>query len=165
MDMPEDLQQGLLWPYIRDPRAYKCYYDPLPDYNDPYAVPQRPGNSRMLTSYCMNGAACVFGKGDYFTAPDGLGRWNTFALSEYKEDDIFFWETWWEQHLRGSWWDGANNVWEGITYRHDFGGVVGTVYGGAEWMDTNTYFKLAAESIRNRLWNVPHSPNGRSLPP
>ena len=158
MDRLTDLTNGVLWAYMGGSyRAYRCPSDPQPNDTDP--LPSRPNNSRMITSYCSNGSWCRYGAKGYDASRKS---WNTYKVGDFAAEDVLFWEAW-EAKDGGWWWDGSNNPWEGMTYRHNDRGIVGCADGHVERMPTATYYALAgtaAPAVRNRLWNTPYSPSG-----
>lgn len=160
MDRLEHLRTGDLWPYIREYGVYRCPADEQPDEDDPNAIPNRPNNSRMITSFCLNGSVIAFGAKPF----DGTtGNWSAFSLSSFRSDDILYWETD-ETKAGGWWWDGSNFPYEGMTYRHLRKGSMGSADGHVEAVQGDDYYKMAPTSARRtRLWNVPGSINGRSL--
>ena len=147
MDQPGDLQGGQLWEFIKAPEVYRCPADmTVLD-----QIPNRPNNSRAITSYCMNGSVCGYGA----RAFDGT-YWNTYKQTDFEPTDIIMWEAD-ESKAGGWWWDGANYPWEGITGRHVDRGMVVTATGSAEWLLLEDYYRMGASNAPrpNRLWNVP----------
>ena len=157
MDLPQHLEGGQLWPYLKDYRIYRCPADET----DPATVPERPNNSRAITSYCANGSICSYGRRAY---DGGTGYWDTWRYTDFLDPsrDIIMWEPD-ETKAGGWWWDGSNYPWEGITHRHIDRGMAVCVDGHAEWLTLDDYYRLGAGNAPgpNRLWNVPGSPNGR----
>jgi len=138
MDEAEHIETGDLWPYVRDHSIYRC----PADRTDPKAVPNKPHNSRAVTSYVANGSLCYYGKRDRTETTNGLrttylrdvvrytevledgevhGYWNTFKISRFRPLDILYWEpdeTKGGPGSAGWWWDACNFPWEGVTRRH-----------------------------------------------
>jgi type II secretory pathway pseudopilin PulG len=137
---------GLIFPYMsKTSRGYKCPNDYPPYWKGGY-----------LSSYCMNGSVCNYGRG------------YTYAVIQFKNDDIMYWEV--EQDFGeggigdGGWWDGSNFPNEGMSNdRHFKGGAAVSVDTSVEWM---TYADYEAEKQKQpgRLWNTPDSANGTTAP-
>lgn len=157
MDQLHHLEGGLLWKYLRDHQIFRCPADAT----DPAKVPERPNNSRAITSYCMNGSVCGYGGRHY---DGGTGYWDTYRQTDFMDasNDIIMWEPD-ESKQGGWWWDGSNYPWEGISHRHVDRGMTVCADGHAEWLTLKEYYRLGANDAPgpNRLWNVPGSPNGR----
>jgi len=165
MDKLEDLRSGLLWPYMGTYEAYRC----PDDYReDPATVPHRPNNSRMITSYCMNGSVCAYGRRDRLFATSGKCSlhgepwefWDTFKWTEFEANDIIMWEADETTSQAGWWHDGANYPWEGITQRHIYKGNTVCADGHAEWLSLEDYYSMDIPG-KTRLWNTPGTVNGR----
>ena len=155
MDSLEGLESGLLWPYINEYSIYRCPDDDT----DPETVPNRPNNSRVITSYCMNGSVCAYGARAYDSS---TGYWDSYKWIDFDPMDVVLWET--DETRSGGWWhDAANFPWEGITGRHLDRGNTVCADGHAEWMLVDDYYKLGANSAPgpNRLWNTPGTWDGR----
>ncbi|MBI1371474.1 MAG: prepilin-type N-terminal cleavage/methylation domain-containing protein [Phycisphaera sp.] len=139
MDTVKDLESGDLWPYLRDASAYRC----PADRTKLETVPNRPNNSRAVTSYVANGSLCYYGKYDQHTTNNGCdttylrgtpryeevkdsdgnihGYFRTFKISRFKALDVLYWEpdeTKGGPGSAGWWWDACNFPWEGVTRRH-----------------------------------------------
>jgi len=151
-DNIQHLKNGLLWPYLQDHRVYRCPSDRL----DPDTVPNRPNNTRMITSYISNGSLCAYGK-----RPKVGSSFLTYRSGDFKSTDVLFWEP--DEHRTGGWWnDGSNFPWEGIAARHFDRATAVCVDGHVEWFQVPEWNDLANTAPRpNRLWNVPGSANGR----
>jgi len=166
MDQLEHLRSGLMWPYLRGVDSYRC----PDDYDeDPDMVPHRPNNSRMITSYCMNGSVCGYGHRAQVAATDGStcdlhGQpwvfWDTYKWTEYEANDVIMWEADETTSQKGWWHDGSNFPWEGITQRHIDRGNTVCADGHAEWMLLTDYYAMDCAG-KTRLWNTPGKANGR----
>ncbi len=163
MDRREHLETGQLWDYISSYAVYRCPKDIQPDEDDPNAVPGRPNNSRMITSYCENGSVCGYGGRELYTAADGDRYWKTYRLDQFKPRDILFWECD-ETKSGGWWWDGSNFPWEGITHRHKGKASISCTDGSEVWMTRDEYYDIVAKRP-SRLWNVPNSWNNDGRTP
>ena len=152
------LQGSQLWKYLGSTRVFRCPADPQPKEDDP-SFWMWPGNTRMVTSYNMNGSVCGYGGKGFVSATKS---WNTYRVGEYKPSDIVYWEGDETTDQYGYWWDGGNFPWEGMSARHFSAGTVASVDGRVERMDTNTYYQMGTKSASgpNRLWNRPTSSNG-----
>jgi type II secretory pathway pseudopilin PulG len=159
MDKVVHLETGTLWPYLRSYAIYRCPGDKQPneDASNPDQVFNRPNNSRMITSYNMNGSLCWYGKQPFDFAKH---EFFTHTIGEFKPSDIIFWEGDEATDVKGWWWDSANFPHEGISSRHDGYGTVASIDGHVEKMSTNAYYAINADSKKNRLWNAPQSANG-----
>ena len=160
MDRQVHLQTSQLYPYLNNYEVYRCPADFWPDEDpsNPDNVPNRPNNSRMITSYCMNGSVIGYGRRAYNSR---TGLWHSYYLGEFRASDILYWEPD-ETKSGGWWWDGANFPWEGITPRHLGWGSAGSVDGSVEKLTYEYYYQLAPRRpVLTRLWNVPGSANGR----
>lgn len=161
MDRPEHVERGELWPYLGVRQTYRCPADPQPAPDD-RTIPGRPRNSRMITSYCMNGSVAAYGQNPSRRG----GRFTTFPLEDFNADDIMFWEND-ETKTGGYWWDAANYPWEGISARHSGRASVANIDGSAHAMHLDEFYPMADQDPqarrppgRNRLYNVPGKPNG-----
>ncbi len=158
MDRLQDLEAGQLWRYLGNHRVYRCPADPQPDFGDPDAVTNRPYNTRMITSYCMNGSVCRYGGAPFLT---DRRQWRTHLVSEFKVDDVIFWEPWEGTASIGWWWDGSNFPHEGVTWRHFSRATIACADGHVERITTTNYCWLANTAPRpNRLWNTPRAAGG-----
>lgn len=139
-----DIQYGVLWKYLKQPKVYRCPFD-----QPPYAW----GGPQNLTSYCMNREVIGNFPG---------GPMPSYKISNFKPTDILFWES---DERRSIWNDGCNNWDEGITARHgqtkgsrdSAGAIVGTIGMNAEWI-TVAEFEREAQKSGGR---VQCSPNKR----
>lgn len=145
------LETGLLWPYTGNVKVYRCPGDPQPDPGDKSRVYYWPYDTRMVTSYSMNGSVCSYGGRPYSNSV-----YDTWFVHQFKPTDIVYWEgdefsTHW-----GDWWDGANTPKEGMTSRHWGNGSIACFDGHVELMPTNEYHTIAWGSGYNRFYNIPH---------
>ena len=185
MDKLADLETGQLWPYLDVYEIFRCPSDNTPQ-QDPASIPNRPNNSRMITSYCMNGSVIRYGGKPYNnpTTNDPLrmgywGYWETYRITQFSSTDVLYWEPD-ETKAGGWWWDGANFPWEGVTERHFDHASVSCVDGSVEWMRLDLFYAQVyrnwpvgwkvgdpwpgglqqPHSIPTRLWNTPGTRQG-----
>ena len=133
-------QQGLLWPYLKDPKMYMC----------PMDNPHDTNRLIMFSSYMMNGAVCGYAQ-VIFPCPQ---------LSHMPPDGVVFWET--DERYPYLFNDGANPPNDGVTARHGAGGLAATFSGSAEYFKFDAWHDLsdATPPQKNRLWCYPDSPDG-----
>ncbi|HEV8291576.1 MAG TPA: type II secretion system protein [Tepidisphaeraceae bacterium] len=160
----DDLKTGALYRYIRNPKVYRCPFDP-PPYNRPNAT------VHPITSYGLNGSVNGYGR----SSP----QVPFFKLTQFKPTDIIIWEL--DEYWTGGaniYNDGSNFPPEGITSRHGSkgardtntaagrnnsisGAIVSTAGQSVEWITVKDYFKEATDTgQRTRLWNTPDRANG-----
>jgi prepilin-type N-terminal cleavage/methylation domain-containing protein len=133
---------GLLWPYLKNPKLYMCPRDRPPDTN----------RLVMFSSYMMNAAVSGYGRAIY-PCPQ---------LSQMPPDGVVFWET--DERYSYLFNDGANTPDQGVTARHDNGGIAATFSGAAEYWKFDAWHELSDQDTgsfqKNRLWCYPNSPDG-----
>jgi len=154
MSKLEHLETGLLWPHVGTYEVFRC---PDDDIGDPTQLAHYPNNSRAITSYCMNGSVCAYGRRPY---NDSTGFWDTFQWTDFDPNDLVMWEADETTDAKGWWHDGANFPWEGITQRHMDRGNTISADGHAEWILLTEYYRIQKLPVKNRLWNVPNTANG-----
>jgi hypothetical protein len=132
-------ESGALFPYLKAQNVYLCPIElsAPPDANYP---------SRKLASFLMNGSICSFGS---TTTPD-------WKITRFKPDVILLWEV---DETQGWWNDGSGFPVEGITKKHNKGGIVSGLDGHSEWMSRKDFRKeceqVAGSEFANRLWCDP----------
>lgn len=170
---PEDLHGGLIWKYTGNVKVYRCPADPQPQSNDiTFTWIKIPGNTRMVTSYNMNGSVCGYGKLQSANAANVIKAfgtpnakmWDTFRLTEFRPNDIMYWEGDETTDQNGWWWDGANYPYEGISARHFGAGTMASADGHVERILTPDYYALVNEGKYNRLRNSPAAKGCASNP-
>jgi len=151
------MRSGTLWKFLKSPGVYHCPLDPEDSWRQS-AVGNGP--THLITSYCMNGSV------------NGYGRGNWTRISQYKGDDVLFWEPDDGRNAGFLFNDGSNYPPEGIAYRHggryaglDNGAIVSTFSGSVEWITVRKYYEWAQanpdgsrtpeQDKRTRVWNVP----------
>ncbi len=159
-----DLAGGLIWKYTGTHKVYRCPGDYQPVAGDPtFAFCPIPGNTRMVTSYNMNGSVCGYGALQVPNAANIIKQfgtpkakmWDTFRVSDFRSSDITYWEGDETTDQYGYWWDGANYPYEGISSRHFGGGTVVSADGHVERMMSTDYYVLVNQGKYNRLRNSP----------
>ncbi len=138
--LPEtNLQSGLLWKSLLNPRLYRC---PL-DRTNTAAFRQR---QQKYTSYIMNGAVC-----GYKITP------RSYKVSQFKPDAIILWQA--DERNPGDFNDASSSPDEGITRLHNVGTTVGCAGGHVEYLKI-LHFTREALVFPGRLWCDPGSKRG-----
>lgn len=138
--VPEEVETGSLWPYIRSRESYRC-----PRHDPPY----NRGNAEKLTSYLMNGAVSRYAN---------AAQMVPYKIHQMPSDAICFWEV--DETQAGDYWnDGSNIPSQPVTRRHDEGGTVVCFDGHVEWI-ARTAFDVERTKYPGRLWCAPTS-NGQ----
>ena len=134
---------GSLWEFLKEPKMYFC---PL---EKPEDVQQRP---QQISSYVMNGAmtGCKYSWDHPEISPP--------KLTQMRGDDCVFFEA--EETDPASVNDGANFPFEGITSRHEQGGVFATCGGQANYIHSSIWHDDALADGKNYLWCYPNSADG-----
>jgi prepilin-type N-terminal cleavage/methylation domain-containing protein len=152
---PEAIRSGLLFPYVSDVALFRCPADPQAGARA--RAIYYPDDTRMLTSYIMNGSVCGYGSRPYDTV---TRLWTTYKVSQFKGSDFIFWEGDENLNSYGDWWDGANTPNQGISGRHLGDNMVGCVDGHGERLTRAEYYAMVYTNGRTRLYNVPDRPSG-----
>jgi len=164
MQVPEDVQTGLIWPFMGSQKVYRCPADSPPNPGVYAAIEAvQNNNCYKLTSFCMNGSAICFGQNRGAYSPSITGRKrNTLPIELFNGDDIMIWEADETRIAAGMWWDAANFPFEGMTGRHIKWGSVAMIDGSAEKLSRDDYYNNQAPGNigRTRLWNVPSEFSG-----
>lgn len=153
---PAAVRSGLLFAYLNEERIYRCPADPQSEART--RAVHYPDDTRMLTSYIMNGSVCGYGRRpfDYTTK-----IWDTYRLGQFRSSDFIYWEGDENINNYGDWWDGANSPNQGISGRHLGDNMVGRVDGVGERLSREEYYAMVTPTKKTRLWNVPDSASGR----
>jgi prepilin-type N-terminal cleavage/methylation domain-containing protein len=114
-NVPDDVKDGVLWPYLKKVQIWRCPLD---------AGPWQPGSSQMMTSYLMNGAVCGYSSSQVQVS------WNS---AKFKADDVIIWEV--DMYNGGAGNDGSSYPYEPVTIRHNKGMTVGCADSHAEMMN------------------------------
>ena len=138
---PFVVQSGLLWPVLQKPNLYFC---PM-DNSNTVGFRARP---QRLSTYAMNGAVTGF---DFDAYPPA-------KLSAMLPTDCAFWET--DEKYPEYFNDGANWPAEGVSSRHQNGGIQAAFDGSVNYIRLNAWYDDVAATNKNRLWCYPGSPDG-----
>jgi prepilin-type N-terminal cleavage/methylation domain-containing protein len=148
----EIIEEGLLWSSLGSRKLYRC---PIDRTNN--ALFRARPFSGQIASYTMNGSVS-----DYSTGVGGVVT-RTFKASSFDSDDVIYWEP---DERTPFWVSDANHPYEGITTRHNGGGLMGSIGGHVEYIKHVQYFRMAGFNATSggerpgRLWNNPSSKNG-----
>jgi prepilin-type N-terminal cleavage/methylation domain-containing protein len=135
------VQTGLLWSTLLNTKIYFCPMD-------------GPGTARFsdrpqqISSYAMNGA--VIGYDSDVNPP--------VKLAAMRPGDCAFWET--DEHHPDFFNDGANWPGEGVSGRHQKGGIEAAFDGSVDYIRLTTWYAEAASKNKNRLWCYPGAEDG-----
>ena len=146
----QDVENGVLWKFIRNRKIYRCPFDP-----PPYLW----GGPQNLSSYSMNRAMLGLIYNSVQPGNDIMVYKPSYKINRFKPDDILFWES--DEYL-SIWNDGCNTPDEGITARHGSvkqksnevmhvwskaaGAIVGCIGGNAEWITVYDFYQDAARA-------------------
>jgi hypothetical protein len=135
------VRSGLLWANLLNANLYFCPMD------NPTATTfgERP---QQISSYAMNGAVIGY---DFSVYPP-------VKLSAMQPTDCAFWET--DEKHPEYFNDGANFPGEGVSGRHQNGGIQGAFDGSVSYVRLDNWYKDVADANKNRLWCYPGSPDG-----
>jgi prepilin-type N-terminal cleavage/methylation domain-containing protein len=140
---------GLLWPTLHDPRIYFCPMDTKPNQTR-YSASMGSDMERpqQISSYAMNGAVIGY---DYEVYPP-------VKLARMLPTDCAFWET----DETDPWYfnDGANWPGEGVSARHYQGGIQAAFDTSVSYVRLDNWYNDVADPNKNRLWCYPNSPDG-----
>jgi prepilin-type N-terminal cleavage/methylation domain-containing protein len=143
-----NLQKGLFWPTLQNPKVYFCPMD-KPDevrYSASQGVDmQRP---QQISTYAMNGA--VIGYMAMIYPP--------VKLAEMRPTDCAFWET--DETDPHNFNDGANYPPEGVSPRHQQGGIQAAFDTSVSYVRLDVWYKDVDDPNKNRLWCYPNSADG-----
>lgn len=136
-----DVKTGLLWPVLLNAKLYFCPMD------NPAAETflERP---QQISSYAMNGAVIGY---DFNAYPP-------VKLTAMLPTDCAFWET--DEHHPEYFNDGANWPGEGVSSRHQHGGINAALDGSVDYVKLDKWYADVASTNKNRLWCYPGSPDG-----
>ena len=144
-----NLAGGLLWPVLQTPKVYVCPNDNLQMWhwsNHDNATEQR---KQQLSSYAMNGAVVGFFAAIYPAVKLGQMLPGDCAFWETDETEPFFFN------------DGANYPQEGVSARHQQGGVQALFDGSVNYVKLDNWYDDVMATNRNRIWCYPKTSNGR----
>lgn len=135
---------GLLWPTLQNTNIYFC---PM----DGPAVAGFRDRPQQISSYAMNGAVVGY---DFHVYPPQ-------KLSVMQPTDCIFWET--DEKHPEYFNDGANWPGEGVSGRHQNGGVQAEFGGAVNYVRLANWHDDVASTNKNRLWCYPGSADGGGL--
>jgi prepilin-type N-terminal cleavage/methylation domain-containing protein len=135
-----DPHTGALWPTLQSSNMYFCPRDRL----DPL-FSQRDQQS---STYVMNGAVSGY----------SLAIYPPVKLSQMPPGGIVFWEP--DETDIGNFNDGASSPNEGLTARHDKGGVYGEFNASVAFISQNAWNNGCAQTAQNAWWCYPFSSDG-----
>lgn len=139
---------GLLWRSLQSPRIFFCPMDTTPGavrYSE--STGRDMARPQQISSYAMNGA--VIGYGDIKTP---------LKLAQMLPTDCAFWET----DEEDPWYfnDGANWPGEGVSHRHNQGGIQAAFDGSVSYVDFREWYMEVDDPGKNRLWCYPGREDG-----
>ncbi len=146
----KDLETGLIWPYVKVAKIYRC----PSDNPTPAQLAQRP---QKITSYCMNQAV------NFYKATAAPGDAATAKIMLFPGTAICLWEQ--DEKPDGSKIkDGSGTPTDTTTHRHNNGTIVFSFDGHAEVMKEEDIAKEKAKAEPdgtsggpNRFWCNPNS--------
>jgi len=135
------VETGLLWNTLRNPKVYFCPMD------DPASLEfgERP---QQISSYAMNGAIIGYMAAIY----------PPVKLTQMRPADCAFWET--DETHPEYFNDGANYPSEGVSARHNQGGIQAAFDGSVDYVKLTDWYGDVADMNKNRLWCYPNSADG-----
>jgi hypothetical protein len=111
-------------------------------------VPGFSDRPQQISSYAMNGAVVGYNFHNY--PPE--------KLSAMQPTDCAFWET--DEKHPSYFNDGANWPAEGVSGRHQNGGIQAAFGGAVDYVRLDQWYADVACTNKNRLWCYPGSPDG-----
>jgi prepilin-type N-terminal cleavage/methylation domain-containing protein len=135
------VQSGLLWANLLNANLYFCPMD------NPAATTfgERP---QQISSYAMNGAVIGY---EFYVYPP-------VKLAAMQPTDCAFWET--DEKHPEYFNDGANFPGEGVSSRHQNGGIQGAFDGSVSYIRLVDWYREVADTNKNRLWCYPGAADG-----
>ncbi len=135
------VQSGLLWPTLQNPRLYFCPMD------NPASGKFRE-RQQQISSYAMNGAVIGY----------EFDQYPPVKLAAMRPTDCAFWET--DEKHPDYFNDGANWPGEGVSGRHQQGGIQAAFDGSVSYIRLDKWYADVADTNKNRLWCYPGTPDG-----
>lgn len=146
------VETGSFWGFLKTRQVYRC-----PTHIKGEAGSFGASQTDAITSYLMNGAAN--GYGETF----GNNNIQLYRIHKFKNDDVLFWEA--DERNGSAWNDASSYPWEsfnptepgaaGLAIRHGKIAILGCFGGHAEWISHEEFYRLAAQTGKNRLWCSP----------
>jgi prepilin-type N-terminal cleavage/methylation domain-containing protein len=140
-----NVTNGVLWSSLHDLKVYLC---PM-DKPEATTFGQRP---QQISTYAMNGAVDGYNHG--WTHPQEPST----KLASFLPGDCAFWET--DETHPNYFNDGANYPWEGVSARHQQGGIQAAFDSSVSYVRFDTWYAEEAQTNKNRLWCYPFSADG-----
>jgi prepilin-type N-terminal cleavage/methylation domain-containing protein len=135
------VRTGLLWPALQNPKIYFCPLDGPATAN----FTERP---QQISSYAMNGAVIGY----------NFAIYPPVKLAALQPGDCAYWET--DETHPEYFNDGANWPGEGVSGRHQNGGIQAEFGGAVSYVRLTDWYADVASTGKNRLWCYPGSPDG-----
>ena len=146
MTLPEHLERGLIWKYVKNREIYRCPLD-----NPPKEELKK--RAQRISSYCVNGAVCGY------KAPTAAPPENTFRITQFPGYAFMLWEQ--EGGAEGMWFnDASNHPNQALSDRHKGGCVLTCFDGHSEFLRWDEYFPMLG-SLPGRLWCSPGTQTGK----
>lgn len=149
-----DVKTGQLWPAFKSEKLFICPSDNPQMIRWSNLTMREMARPQQVSSYAMNGGVVGYSWAYEHTHPPA-------RLAQMQPGDCAFWETdEWEPTYFN---DGANYPPEGVSRRHNAGGVQALFDGSVSYIKlTKWYQEDMTNTNRNRLWCNPNSPDGRA---
>lgn len=144
------IESGLLWPTLRNPKLYVCPNDNPQMTRFSTRAGSNTQRRQQLSTYAMNGAVVGYMEMKY----------PPVKLAALLPTDCAFWET--DETEPYYFNDGANYPPEGVSGRHLQGGIQAAFDGSVSFIKLAKWYQEVAETNRNRLWCYPGSVDGRT---
>jgi prepilin-type N-terminal cleavage/methylation domain-containing protein len=139
---------GALWRSLQNPKIYFCPMD-----TDPGAIRYSASmgtdmaRPQQISSYAMNGAVVGYGAVD-----------TPVKLAQMLPTDCAFWET--DETDPHNFNDGANWPGEGVSPRHNQGGIQAQFDTSVNYVQLNDWYNDVGYPGKNRLWCYPGREDG-----
>jgi prepilin-type N-terminal cleavage/methylation domain-containing protein len=137
-----NIEQGLLWPTLKNPKLYLC---PM-DKTNCTVFQER---DQQWSSYAMNGAVVGFDRTNYPAE----------KMTALEPEAVAFWET--DEQDPHYFNDGANFPAEGVSARHLNGAIKADFGGSVGYIRLSAWSAQVDDPNKNHLWCYPGNPNGR----
>jgi prepilin-type N-terminal cleavage/methylation domain-containing protein len=136
-----DVRSGLFWQTLQTPKLYFC---PM----DTPSVPSFSERPQQISSYAMNGAVIGYDFNVYLP----------MKLAAMRPTDCAFWET--DEKHPEYFNDGANWPGEGVSSRHQNGGIQAVFGGSVDYVRLDSWYSDVSSTSKNRLWCYPGTADG-----
>src|SRR5262245_3091338 len=145
-------EEGLLWPTLHELKVYVCPMDDPRKARFSKLFGAEVERHQQISTYAMNGAVIGYMHGSNHPEEPPV------RLAAMRPDDCAFWET--DETESAYFNDGANYPPEGVSARHQQGGIQATFGGSVNYVRLADWKVEMAEPNRNRLRCYPSSPDG-----